>query len=284
MRLLLPVLFLVLASFARAEDLKVMTYNIWNGADEEKHGRLASWLQKQDPDVLALQELVGFSKEKLATFGKSWDHPHTLILKEEGYAVGLTAKKPITLVGRYREGLWHGALHATVDKIHYLVVHQCPGDYKVRLRESKILTEVIGKLIADKQHVIVLGDFNAHTPADSAFLDKQSDLIKRRKASSFLKDGKWDYQTMTHYLDLKLVDLNLKHAPKKNIHLGTFPSRALSHARSESERQKFAERIDFILASPDLAKRSTSSKTHHDEILNKISDHYPISASFQLGR
>ena len=281
--LILPLLLIVFSvPFTKAEDLRVITYNIWNGADEEKHKYLASWVKKQDPDVVALQELVGFSKEKLSTFGKSWNHPHALILKEDGYPVGLTAKKPISLVGRYRDGLWHGALHAKIGKIHYMVVHQCPGDYRVRLRESKILTKVIGKLITENQSVIVLGDFNAHTPADRELLDKQSALIERRKESKFMNEGKWDYKTMSHYLDLKLVDLNLKHAPKKNIELGTFPSRALGHASTESDRQRFAERIDFILASPDLAKRSTKSMTHHDEILNKISDHYPISASFKL--
>ena len=91
--LILPLLFIVFSvPFTKAEDLKVITYNSWNGADEEKHEHLASWVKKQDPDVVALQELVGFSKEKLSTFGKSWDHPHALILKEDGYPVGLTAK------------------------------------------------------------------------------------------------------------------------------------------------------------------------------------------------
>ena len=51
------------------EKLKVMTYNIWNGfdwgKDFDRKIKFIDWVNTQNPDVLALQELCGYDEEKL---------------------------------------------------------------------------------------------------------------------------------------------------------------------------------------------------------------------------
>ena len=72
------IVFLVMLSvfmtgFAGAQEkntqFKVITYNIWNGYDwgndEVRRAEVAEWINKQEPSMVALQELCKYSPEKL---------------------------------------------------------------------------------------------------------------------------------------------------------------------------------------------------------------------------
>src|SRR5690606_35691221 len=93
-----------------AKQLKVMTYNIYNGYDYGKdtvrEQAAADWIASEKPDVVALQELCGFTEEKLKEFAEKWGHDHVVLLKEEGFPVGLTSNKPITVKKKMIDELW----------------------------------------------------------------------------------------------------------------------------------------------------------------------------------
>ncbi|MBX2877916.1 MAG: endonuclease/exonuclease/phosphatase family protein, partial [Saprospiraceae bacterium] len=148
--------------------LRVITYNIWNGfdwgKDSTRHQQFLDWTAFQKPDILALQELCGYTQEKLAQDAKSWGHDYAVILKEDGYPVGLTSKWPIQVIKKQREGMWHGMLHAQVAGIDVFVVHLSPADWKTRKREAQILIQQLEALNNDKY--LILGDFNALSPMD----------------------------------------------------------------------------------------------------------------------
>lgn len=59
------------------KSLKVISYNIWNGfdwgKDLKRKDKLITWMNTQKPDILALQELCGYTKEKLLADAKKWD-------------------------------------------------------------------------------------------------------------------------------------------------------------------------------------------------------------------
>ena len=81
------------------KTLKVITYNIWNGfdwgKDVDRKEKLVTWVKAQNPDVMALQELCGYTQEQLLIDAKKWGHNYAQILKTTGYSVGITSKEPI---------------------------------------------------------------------------------------------------------------------------------------------------------------------------------------------
>ena len=108
------------------EQLKVISYNIWNGfdwgKDDARRAELQQWkVAGQQPDVVALQELCKYTPEKLKEDAKSWGHPYSVLLKTTGYSVGLTSRFPIELKEKILEGLHHGALHCQTNGIDFLV-------------------------------------------------------------------------------------------------------------------------------------------------------------------
>src|SRR5690554_2169199 len=162
-------------------QLKVMAYNIYNGFDYGKdtvrEQAAADWIALEQPDVVALQELCGFTEEKLRKFAGKWGHDHVLLLKEDGFPVGLTSNKPITVKRKMIDGMWHGMLHVATHGIDFLNVHLCPSDYRTRWKEVDRITSYMKETLSgEEDKYIVLGDFNAHSPFD-AFLDKQSPML-----------------------------------------------------------------------------------------------------------
>ncbi len=113
----------------KGEPFSVLSYNIWNGFDWGKdtlrHEKTVAWVKSQNPDVVAFQELCGYTDEKLKGDAKSWGHPYSILLKTDGYPVGLTSRKPIQLKEKAREGLWHGMLHCETFGIDFSLF-TCP--------------------------------------------------------------------------------------------------------------------------------------------------------------
>ena len=65
---------------AQHQNLKVISYNIWNGfdwgKDSEREEAMVGWLKAQDADVIGFQELNAFTPEKLAQLALQWGHPY----------------------------------------------------------------------------------------------------------------------------------------------------------------------------------------------------------------
>jgi endonuclease/exonuclease/phosphatase family metal-dependent hydrolase len=269
-----------------ADRLTIMSYNVLYGFDKGKGLDAGTrWIAKQRPDVLALQELNGFTPAKLAEAARRWGHEHAVILKEDGFPVGLTSRFPIEVIERRVDRgadkvipnkFWHGYLHAKVAGVHYIVVHLSPSNYQVRRYEVAQLGPKIKALIAAGEHVVVLGDFNTHHPADRESLETRPDVrAGRAKGPIDLIDGQIDFTVMRAFMDTGLEDVCLKLIePSKRI--GSIPSRLAERAPTPELQAKLFERIDYILMSPRLAARCASAAIPHDEVLNTVSDHYPV--------
>ena len=77
--------------------IRVLSYNVWYGFTK-KSERKADWhhyVKSLKPDIVALQELNGYTPNKLAQDGKSWGHMHSVLLKEDGFPTGIASKFPI---------------------------------------------------------------------------------------------------------------------------------------------------------------------------------------------
>ena len=275
---------------AQDKDLKVITYNIWNGFDfrkdiDRKNG-VIDWLVDQKPDVLALQELCGYNQEALLEDAKKWGHNHAVILKDNCHSVGLTSVRPIVIKEKVLDGLWHGMLHCETFGIDFFVVHLSPKDRDFRVKESNIIISKIAS--TDNGSFMVLGDFNSHSPFDGdidlvspEFLERirMSDL--NNKANNNLLDGEFDYSVMSSFMSYPLIDVTQRFVGSQDRF--TFPGEVLlKNYKSKESLEKNRRRIDFIMVSRELAKKCVNSTVHNDKETGLLSDHYPVVAEFKL--
>lgn len=275
----------------KVEPLKVMTYNIWNGfdwgKDTARQESLIKWVKEQNPDVLALQELCGYTEETLRKDAARWGHPYVQILKESGYPTGLTSKDPIELIEKNVDNFWHGLLHCKTFGIDFFVVHLSPSDSDTRLREAQQIKSRIQEL--QNESFIILGDFNSHSPFDAYWLESKKNLresMTKEKNDKYsnLRLGEFDYASMAEFLSIPAIDLSLGKADLEASF--TFPTNALIGLYDQTPETILQNRvrIDYILASPALAQSSLKVKIFNHGAPEKLSDHFPMMVEFQISR
>jgi len=268
------------------EPIRIISYNIWNGFEENSRKEaFIEWMRGQDPDIVALQELVGFTEKDLVDLGAAYGHPYVAIVKEGGYPVGLTSKKPIDVKVRQVEGFWHGMLHTKTYGLDILVIHLSPFDWAFRLKEAQAITSYIRQ--NQLESCLVMGDFNALSPFDADLMETRTDLKKQMAESENEQKeyqnsrGKlFDYSVVSQFLANGFFDPVQVYVPTDCR--GSFPTSALSDLEwgdPRLEQQK--QRIDYILVSPALAPRIKGATVHNGKEADRISDHYPVSIILQ---
>lgn len=274
------------------KKLRVITYNILNGYEygkdsvREKHA--ADFIASFHPDVVALEELCGFTEAKLAAFARKWGHPYAVILKEDGYPVGLTSNEPILLKMKMRKDLWHGMLHASTHGIDFFVVHLRPTNHEFRQKEARLITAYMRETLNDESRYMVLGDFNSHSPFD-AYLDKGRpallELYRKNDAlhedRNNLSGGEFDYSVISTFLAFPLVDVceqkiegDKRFSYPTPILIGTY--------RKPGEVEPTRERLDYILVSETMATSCTDARIINSGIVDALSDHFPVVADFEM--
>ncbi|MDC0285132.1 endonuclease/exonuclease/phosphatase family protein, partial [Akkermansiaceae bacterium] len=93
-------LFLALipaSSTCAADHLRLLSYNVWYGFTKvpERKKNFLKWMETQNPDIVSLQELNGYTADKLKADAAAWGHRHSAILKESGFPTGITSRFPI---------------------------------------------------------------------------------------------------------------------------------------------------------------------------------------------
>jgi endonuclease/exonuclease/phosphatase family metal-dependent hydrolase len=275
-----------------------MSYNIWNGfdwgKDKEREAAMVKWLNEQDADVIGFQELNDFTPEKLQALASQWGHPYSILLKEDGYPIGITSKTPLLLKTKMIGGMWHGMLHAQSQGIDFLVVHLSPQDWKFRRREAELLSEYIEKVLIQtgQEKFMVLGDFNAHSPFDINFdkinptelrLAQKADSIrlteKGNEAFINLRNNKVDYSVMSKFLSIPLIDVVKPHVTEAK--LKSFPTPLITGNMAPSEQATYQKRIDYIMASPYFEDKVIHAEFINYGVTERLSDHFPVVAVFK---
>ena len=249
------------ANGADRKPLKIINWNVLYGFN---HGQSVDagtrWLQDQQPDITAFQELNGISEAQLKEIAQNWEHSFAVTHKESGFPVGLTSRFPITVHERKVEGFHHGYLHAETAGIHFFVVHFWPGKY----HEADVILHQARALLKDHGgRVIVLGDFNGSSRRDEDFLIKHATLREL------------DYIYTDKLEAAGFIDLVAKHDPEAKISCPS-PITIPRWSKDLKELKQKQYRIDFIFADPALAKRSVTGTIHLSPELDRISDHYPV--------
>ncbi len=252
----------------RPETLRVVTYNVlvafgnykvgdpYHPGSERKQ-RIATWLASQEPDVVALQEMNGYTAEQLAEEATAWGHTHALMLKESGYPTALTSRWPIEVLDRVLDGMHHGVMRCRTGGVDYIVVHLWP--YKEEDRRMHEVGEALR--LAEQSHaagrpVVILGDFNALSPQDLPMLSATGEQELARWRWD-LEDPEVSYTDMFQAVaDAGYRDANAGHWP--------------------DEMQMHEPRVDFVFLSPELADAVTDARWVYSPEMIRRSDHLPI--------
>ncbi|MCS3051960.1 endonuclease/exonuclease/phosphatase family protein [Parabacteroides johnsonii] len=268
---------------AGKEKLRVISYNIWNGFehDASRRANFINWIKGQQPDILAMTELVGFTEKDLGQLASEYGHKYYAIVKEEGYPVGITSNEPITVVKKQVEGFWHGMLHVKTHGLNMIVTHLSPHDWKFRLKEAQMLTSYIQDNQLD--NCMVMGDFNAYSPFDADWVETHAQLIENmqkwdaeQETYRNMRDGRFDYSVLSKFLSIGLTDICRLYVPADKR--TTFPAAFLyGWQHGDTRLHGIGERLDYILVSPSLVSRCLDARIHNGIETEGISDHYPVS-------
>lgn len=279
MRKIISLLFIIcsLQSFAQ-NNLRVITYNILVGMrlDTAKgKPQFTSWVKKMKPDILALQEVTGFTQTSLEELGKQYGHPYAVLLVEgEKYPVSLTSAFPISNVQKVSDNMDRGFIQAEINGYSVIVLHLTPFDYRKGREEIDVVLAHIKSQPKQKKWMI-MGDFNALSPIDSMnyqdgrMIQNFKNYEKNYPGRKKLDNGALDYQIITKVLDAGFIDvLKLQHKGfVKTVHPKRFEPK---------NGEDVSSRIDFIFVSKDLKKKVSSSKVIVDDFTDNYSDHYPV--------
>ncbi|MEM7309279.1 MAG: sialate O-acetylesterase [Planctomycetota bacterium] len=270
-----------------ASTLRVLTYNTYYVFDHRSETKAASdWIARQEPDLVALQELTDADPQELSRLAASWGHGHSELLKQSGFSVGITASRPIEVVDRLLDGLHHGCLHVRIDGVHVFVVHLSPFRWETRTAEAELLLPKIQPLLDAGEDVLVLGDFNAHSPADREAVALYPQLLEKARASDAanahvenLRQDRFDDSVMERFLGTGLADAVLPFVLADDAPRWTFSTGIWTDEKSAPPEA--GSRIDYVLASPSLAEYATSAAIVRRGVVNRTSDHYPVLVDFR---
>lgn len=177
-------------------NLKIMTYNIYIGFDDEKRKqRFIEWIKKENVDILALNELNFYNEKTLKEDALKWGHKYSSIFKTEGgNHIGITANREIKNIEKIKTITQCGVLKCEIDNIVFFVLHFY--DEKNKMMVSEIQNQEANTVLVEankynNSNCIILGDFNALSPYDSKYY----------KAEGL------DYSTISLFINSKWIDL-----------------------------------------------------------------------------
>lgn len=271
------------------EQFKVLSYNIWNGfdwgKDQVRKKKTVEWIKAQNADVVALQELCGYTRNQLKQDAMEWGHAYVEILKTEGYPVGITSSKPIEIKDKIFDKMHHGALFCRTWDIDFMVVHLSPFSHVKRNEEARIIVQRLK--MENENQCLVLGDFNAVSPFDADLYKDNSSLIpsmieseKQHKHVRNLLHGQLEYGVMSRFISCPLIDVVQMHTKGIDQRISC-PTQVFEKQPGEGRSSK-SQRIDYILASPELAETCINAGVANQEDTYYLSDHYPVVAVFEL--
>lgn len=245
------------------QKIKIISYNIMdgfsNGADKDRIARFTAWVKEQSPDVLALNELCGFTEAKLKELAAGYGHPYVAIVKENGYPVGLTSKTPIRVIDRKIDGYGHGLLHCKVLDMDFLVTHLNPSDRLKRKQEAdNIINYITGNQLTN---CLLMGDMNAHSPFDASWTDEHLE----------------NYAVISTFMAASLHDICYMFTADAQRY--SFPTRILSGSPKGEALRRQQERIDFIFVTDSLRPNCIDAQIYNGSDTDYLSDHYPVGIS-----
>jgi exodeoxyribonuclease-3 len=259
--------------------MTVMTYNIKNGGRPDRLDAIIRVVTANRPDVLALQELAGFDRDRgrlmreLASavgmsgyLAKSWFGQPVAIL--------VRAPRAVTSARRLRGPFHHAAAEVTIATDHgpltIVGTHLCPYSGQRRLTEARTLA----RLVDPDRLMLLMGDLNTLDP----WTDHREQLraLPDQHRSRHLRHGKIDTRAVAALAAAGLVDLFRR--------VGQPGARNYSVPTEHGGGTEFAARmrLDYVLGTEPVARLVRACRIVSGGETESASDHYPMLAELDL--
>ena len=262
------------------QKIKILSYNVLYGLQKdslENIERYRQLVRELQPDIVATQEMNGWTQKTLEELAKSYGHPYALQSKETGFPVALTSKTPLVNFKKVTENMWHAYIYAKVRGLHIFVIHFSPFSYQKRLEE---VTNIIAQAAEIPAHepILIMGDFNSLAASDrdhygdGVLQDLKARQQKEERVRN-LNNGQIDYSVLN-----KLVEAGFKDSYKL-LHKefeSSVPTFKSGNAKIKQTNSGIPKRIDFLWCNDAAARRVTKSIILKNARTNYISDHYPV--------
>jgi len=254
--------------------LKISTYNV-NGIRAAHRKGFVDWVEKSQPDVICLQELRALKHQVPKAIQKLDYHAHYHTAKKKGYSgVAIFTREEPQTVALGMNVDWvdnEGRVMMTeLDTIRIFSVYAPSGTTGTERQDLKM--EFLDKFLPmarnyleDDKPTIFCGDFNiCHTEID-IHNPKQN-----KNTSGFLpEEREWVTQLLvTGYEDVY-----------RNLHEDETDLYSWWSYRAASKERNKGWRIDYHLATPDLAEKA------HKAVIEKewdLSDHAPVTIEYDI--
>jgi exonuclease III len=273
-------LFLNIVTEAQ-KPFTIMSYNVYEGfqKDSLQKEKFKTWVKQFNPDIIAFQELNGFTYTSLEELGRSYGHPYVVLQKDWGYPVGITSKYPITDIEKRSDDFTFGYINAWICDYNIFLVHLNPFQYPKRyIQINSILAQAAR--IPKHEKIIILGDLNSLSPNDSLMYDVPDRLktaagFEKKRTGAYddnyiLNNGKFDYSVIGSLINAGYSDAWL------------LKNKDFDHSYS-TEKYSFREgafgkkiRIDYIWLNKALRNKCIRLEIIKDEVTDSLSDHYPL--------
>lgn len=267
------------------EKIKILSYNVLYGLQKDSTNieRYKTLVRDLDPDIVATQEMNGWTQKTLEELAKSYGHPYALQSKEDGFPVSLTAKTPLVNFKKVTENMWHAYIYAKVKGIHIFVIHFSPFSFQKRLEEVE---NILAQAQALPQHepILIMGDFNSFDESDNPHYGENvlaAMKVQEEKQARVrnLNQGQIDYSVLG-----KLKEAGFKDTYKllNQEFTGSVPTYKSGQGEIKDSNAGTPKRIDFLWCNPAAAPLVTKSIVLKNELSHIISDHYPVYVELDL--
>lgn len=284
--------------YAQKKTLKLISYNVYWGMRQdstENKSKFAEWIRQQDPDILALQEMNGFTAKiyefapkganpnNLRKLAESYGHPYVVIVREPAtdgsvsFPVAITSKYPITNVRRVLDNNIHGFIEAEIEGFHFIVTHFHPFSSEKRGYEVDQILATMKSKPADTKWLF-MGDLNSVSPLDkSAYANNRvrdfirEDRKKRPHNQNLGKDDELDYTIQQRILDAGFIDAFKHFHPQFE---------ASAPTKLFYDQAKDPLRYDYLYVSGNMKKDIVKCDLIKDSFTDYYSDHYPVVLYF----
>lgn len=284
--ILIAILLISLESFAQDRTLKLISYNVYWGMRQdstENKSRFAEWIKEQNPDILALQEMNGFTQKKLQEFAESYGHSYAILVKEPeadgsvSFPVAITSKYPIINVHRLVDNMVHGLIIAEIEGHQYMVTHFHPFSAVKRGNEMELMLSTM-KSKSPQSKWLVMGDLNSVSPLDKEEYDNGllvnhiREDMKKKPHNQNLINNELDYSVQKKVLDAGYIDALKFFHPRFE---------ASAPTKLFYDQSKFPLRYDYLYVSGNMKNDMVKCEIIKDTFTDTYSDHYPVMLIFK---
>ena len=259
-----------------------MTWNVRTGGRDrggaDRLGAITAVIDRERPDILALQELRGFGAGggcRMASLAAAVGMGAHLAGSVFGQPVAVLVRRPRRMTDRaaVRWRMHHAAAVATVPTnagpLTVVSTHLNPFSPERRRREAGWLA---ARYASRTRLVALAGDLNTLDP-DTDHTERLARLAPAYRHRHLAADGTADTRAIAAFIRAGLVDL---WAVAGEGDGRTAPT-TLGGAPEFS-----GMRLDYVLGSPPLAPRAARARVVRGGAAEYASDHYPVVVDLDL--